>query len=162
MYSYSGNGSEFTRIIAMSGFFRLFRFAGVDVFVHWSWFRARVSSSSRTSDVFPTLVAWDGRRYVAGFALVTLHEFARVRLPQRGRSGVVFLWAAGRPRLVRRRRCRGRACGRGGAVPLVNLCSRVRPPGPPRSSSVTRVRACRAATSTICCLAMCSASPRDV
>ena len=56
------------------GAFRLFRFAGIDVFLHWSWFLVAVIELQARSDTYSSYV-WNGLEYLALFVIVTMHEF---------------------------------------------------------------------------------------
>ncbi len=56
------------------GSFQLFRFAGIGVFLHWSWFFVAVLEISMRGRRYPSL-AWNVAEYLALFLIVTLHEF---------------------------------------------------------------------------------------
>jgi Zn-dependent protease len=56
------------------GSFRLFRFAGIDVFVHWYWVIVAVIMIQYFRGPYPSL-AWTALEYVALFTIVLLHEF---------------------------------------------------------------------------------------
>jgi Zn-dependent protease len=78
------------------GSFRLFRVAGTDVFVHWSWFLAAYFLIQNR--MFPyTSFVWDVAEYVGGFALVLLHEFGHVLACRQvgGTADRVVLWPLG-------------------------------------------------------------------
>ena len=78
------------------GSFRLGRVAGTDVFVHWSWFVAAYFLY-RGDAAEGTPPAWAAAEYVAGFAVVLLHEFGHVLACRQvgGRADRVVLWPLG-------------------------------------------------------------------
>jgi Zn-dependent protease len=81
---------------AFQGSFRLFRFAGVDVFIHWSWFLAAYFLIS-TRHVQYSAQALVVLEYICGFAIVLLHELGHV-FACRSVGGVasrVLLWPLG-------------------------------------------------------------------
>lgn len=81
---------------AFQGSFRLFRFARVDVFIHWSWFLAAYFLI-RDRPVPYSSLAWDIAEYVAGFAIVLMHEFGHVFACRSvgGTANRVLLWPLG-------------------------------------------------------------------
>jgi Zn-dependent protease len=80
----------------MQGAFRLFRFAGTDVFVHWSWFIAGYFLIQNRSYPY-TSYGWDVAQYVSGFVLVLLHEFGHVLACRQvgGTANRIVLWPLG-------------------------------------------------------------------
>jgi Zn-dependent protease len=56
------------------GSIRLFRLAGVDVFLHWSWFLVAVFEINGRAGSYSS-VGWNVLEYLALFLIVTLHEF---------------------------------------------------------------------------------------
>jgi len=74
----------------------LFRFAGIDVFLHWSWFLVAVyeiqSWSGRYSSVVYTVL-----EYLGLFVIVTLHEFGHALACRQvgGRANQIVLWPFG-------------------------------------------------------------------
>ena len=78
------------------GSIRLFRFSGIDVFLHWSWFLVAIyeiqprpgRSSSLTSNVL---------EYLALFFIVLLHEFGHALACRQvgGRANRIVLWPLG-------------------------------------------------------------------
>jgi Zn-dependent protease len=57
-----------------NGAFRIFRFAGINVFLHWTWFLiAAFEIQSRKGEYSSFL--WNGLEYASLFAIVTMHEF---------------------------------------------------------------------------------------
>jgi Zn-dependent protease len=57
-----------------SGSFRLFRVAGIDVFLHWSWLLVAVIEVQFRAKAYPSQV-WNVAEYLALFGIVLLHEF---------------------------------------------------------------------------------------
>src|SRR5215469_1645108 len=75
---------------------RLFRFAGVDVFLHWSWFVVAIYELSGPSRRY-TSFTWNVVEYLALFAIVLMHEFGHA-LACRQVGGVanrIVLWPLG-------------------------------------------------------------------
>jgi len=78
------------------GSVRLFQFAGIEVFLHWSWFvfavfemRARTGSYSSPS--------WNVLEYLSLFVIVLLHEFGHSLACRQvgGRANQIVLWPLG-------------------------------------------------------------------
>jgi Zn-dependent protease len=75
---------------------RLFQLAGIDVYLHWSWFVVAVyeivSRGNRYSSVL-----WNVLEYVALFVIVLLHEFGHSLACRQvgGRSDRIMLWPLG-------------------------------------------------------------------
>ena len=75
---------------------RLFSFAGIDVFLHWSWFLVAVyeiqSRSGRHSSIL-----WNVLEYLALFLIVLLHEFGHALACRQvgGRADRIVLWPLG-------------------------------------------------------------------
>ena len=78
------------------GSFKLFRFAGTDVYVHWSWFLVAFILI-RDRPVLYSSFAWDVAAYAGGFVLVLLHEFGHVFACRsvRGSADRIVLWPLG-------------------------------------------------------------------
>src|SRR5882672_10040195 len=78
------------------GSIRLFRFAGVDVFLHWSWFLVAAYEISGGSHRYSTLI-WAALEYVALFVIVTMHEFGHALACRSvgGRANQIVLWPLG-------------------------------------------------------------------
>jgi Zn-dependent protease len=78
------------------GAIRLFRFAGIDVFLHWSWFVVALFEISERTRQYRSPV-WNVAEYLALFAIVTLHEFGH-SLACRQVGGIanrIVLWPLG-------------------------------------------------------------------
>ena len=78
------------------GSLQLFKFAGVDVFLHWSWFvMGALEISVRRSRY--SSIAWNVAEYVALFSVVTLHEFGHALACRQvgGTANRIVLWPLG-------------------------------------------------------------------
>ncbi len=78
------------------GAIRLFRFAGVSVFLHWSWFLvAAYEIQGRTGNYSSR--AWNALEYVSLFVIVTMHEFGHALACRSvgGRADQIVLWPLG-------------------------------------------------------------------
>jgi Zn-dependent protease len=81
--------------------FRFFRFAGIQVFVHASWFIvAWIEISSRSREY--TSVVWNIAEYLGLFLIVLIHEFGHVLACRQtgGVSNEILLWPLGGVALV--------------------------------------------------------------
>jgi len=78
------------------GTIRLFRFAGIDVFLHWSWFLvAAYEIKGRTRG--HSSLTWNVLEYLALFLIVTLHEFGHSLACRQvgGQANQIVLWPLG-------------------------------------------------------------------
>src|SRR5215467_12357570 len=75
---------------------RLFRFAGIDVFLHWSWFVVAIYELSGPSRRY-TSFTWNVIEYVALFAIVLMHEFGHALACRQvgGLAERIVLWPLG-------------------------------------------------------------------
>lgn len=81
---------------AQSGCFRLFRFAGIDVYLHWSWLIVASFEIRNRAGQFRS-PAWNVAEYLTLFGIVLLHEFGHA-LACRQVGGVanrIMLWPLG-------------------------------------------------------------------
>jgi Zn-dependent protease len=78
------------------GAFRLFRFAGIDVFLHWSWFIVAIYQVQWRLGRYSSPL-WNVLEYLALFAIVTLHEFGHSLACRQvgGRANQIVLWPLG-------------------------------------------------------------------
>jgi Zn-dependent protease len=78
------------------GSFRLFRFAGIDVFLHWSWFIIAVIGINYRREAYPSLL-WNILEYLSLFAIVLVHEFGHSLACRQvgGRADQIILWPLG-------------------------------------------------------------------
>lgn len=78
------------------GSFRLFRFAGVQVFLHWSWFLiALYGINSRLKSYSSPL--WPALEYLSLFVIVLMHEFGHSLACRQvgGKADQIVLWPLG-------------------------------------------------------------------
>jgi len=78
------------------GSFRLFRFAGIQVYLHWSWFFvALIEVNYRRSEY--TSVTWNVLEYLALFGIVLMHEFGHSLACRSvgGTANQIILWPLG-------------------------------------------------------------------
>jgi Zn-dependent protease len=81
---------------ARQGSIHLFRFAGIDVFLHWSWFLIAVYEINGRAKAYSS-PAWNALEYVALFLIVTLHEFGHALACRQvgGTANRIMLWPMG-------------------------------------------------------------------
>lgn len=78
------------------GSFRLFRFASIDVFLHWSWFVVALYQFTKRLGLYHHPV-WAAAEYLSLFCIVLLHEFGHA-LACRSTGGManqIVLWPFG-------------------------------------------------------------------
>ena len=77
------------------GSIRLFRLAGIDVFLHWSWFVVALYELQRANEYRSPV--WNVAEYLALFAIVTLHEFGHSLACRQvgGTADRIVLWPLG-------------------------------------------------------------------
>lgn len=81
---------------ARQGSIHLFRFSGIDVFLHWSWFLiAAIEIQNRKGSY--SSVAWNVAEYLALFLIVMIHEFGHALACRQvgGRADRIVLWPLG-------------------------------------------------------------------
>ena len=78
------------------GSIRLFHFAGIDVYVHWSWFLVAVYGISLRTGGYSSM-AWPVMEYVALFLIVLMHEFGHALACRQvgGQANQIVLWPLG-------------------------------------------------------------------
>jgi Zn-dependent protease len=78
------------------GSFRLFRFAGIDLFLHWSWFLVAAFEISDRGRSYSSPV-WNALEYLALFVIVTLHEYGHALACRQvgGKADRIVLWPLG-------------------------------------------------------------------
>src|SRR5947208_292847 len=78
------------------GSFRLFRFAGVQVYLHWSWFFVALIEINYRKGEYGS-VLWNILEYVALFAIVLMHEFGHSLACRSvgGTANQIILWPLG-------------------------------------------------------------------
>src|SRR5580658_9010164 len=104
------------------GSIRLFRFAGIDVFLHWSWFLVAVYEIGSRAHVYSS-PAWSVLEYLALFLIVTLHEFGHALACRQvgGTSDTIVLWPLGGVAYVNPPQRPGATLWSIAAGPLVNV-----------------------------------------
>lgn len=78
------------------GSFRLFRLAGINVFLHWSWFLIAAYEIQNRANMYSS-IAWNVLEYLALFAIVTTHEFGHALACRQvgGTANQIVLWPLG-------------------------------------------------------------------
>jgi Zn-dependent protease len=78
------------------GSIRLFRFAGIDLFVHWSWLLVAVFEIQNRADRYTSLT-WNVLEYLTLFCVVMLHEFGHALACRQvgGQANQIMLWPLG-------------------------------------------------------------------
>jgi len=78
------------------GSIHLFRFAGVDVFLHWSWFLVAAFEIQNRKGSYSS-ITWNVLEYLALFVIVMLHEFGHALACRQvgGRANQIVLWPLG-------------------------------------------------------------------
>jgi Zn-dependent protease len=106
----------------MGGTIRLFKFSGIQVYLHFSWFFVAAYEFSRREGVYESPI-WAACEYVALFAIVLLHEFGHA-LACRQTGGIadrIVLWPLGGIAFVNPPRRPGAMLWSIAAGPLVNV-----------------------------------------
>ena len=104
------------------GAIRLFRLAGISVFLHWSWFLVAVFEFQRGSERYSSLT-WSAVEYLALFAIVLLHEFGHALACRSvgGQAEQIVLWPLGGVAYVNPPQQPGATLWSIAAGPLVNV-----------------------------------------
>jgi len=78
------------------GSIRLFRFLGVEVFLHWSWFLVAVFEIQARAGRYSSIL-WNVLEYLALFAIVLTHEYGHALACRQvgGRANQIVLWPLG-------------------------------------------------------------------
>jgi Zn-dependent protease len=78
------------------GSIRLFRFAGIDLFLHWSWFLVAAYEINGRTKTYSSLT-WNVLEYLALFLVVMLHEFGHALACRQvgGTANQIVLWPLG-------------------------------------------------------------------
>src|SRR5205809_3337787 len=106
----------------MGGTIRLFKFSGITVYLHFSWFLIAAYEFSRRTGVYSSMV-WAAFEYLALFAIVLLHEFGHALACRQtgGRAEQIVLWPLGGIAFVDPPRRPGAMLWSIAAGPLVNV-----------------------------------------
>src|SRR5512139_2278745 len=77
------------------GAIRLFRFAGIEVFLHWTWFIVALYELQRVNQYRSPV--FNAAEYLALFGIVTLHEFGHSLACRQvgGNAERIVLWPLG-------------------------------------------------------------------
>lgn len=78
------------------GSLRLFRFSGINVYLHWSWFVVALWLLSSRAEAYSSPL-WNVAEYLALFGIVLLHEFGHALACRQvgGRAEQIVLWPLG-------------------------------------------------------------------
>src|ERR1700733_109882 len=81
---------------ARQGSIRLFRFSGIDVFLHWSWFLVAAYEIQTRKGSYSS-VGWNVLEYLALFLIVMIHEFGHALACRQvgGIANRIVLWPLG-------------------------------------------------------------------
>lgn len=81
---------------ARQGSIHLFRLAGVDLYLHWSWFLVAAFEINGRSKSYSSLT-WNVLEYLALFLIVGLHEYGHALACRQvgGRANQIVLWPLG-------------------------------------------------------------------
>jgi Zn-dependent protease len=105
-----------------SGSLRLFRFSGIQVYLHWSWLLVAVYQISTRPRSYSSML-WNVAEYLALFGIVLLHEFGHAFASRQvgGQSREILLWPFGGIAFVRVPPRPGAELWSIAAGPLVNV-----------------------------------------
>jgi Zn-dependent protease len=106
----------------MGGAFRLFKFSGIQVYLHFSWFLLLAYQLTQRTGVYSSQI-WAGYEYIALFGIVLLHEFGHAFACRQtgGTANQIVLWPLGGAALVNPPRRPGAVLWAVAAGPLVNV-----------------------------------------
>ena len=106
----------------MGGTIRLFKFSGIQVYLHFSWFLLLAYQLTQRTGVYSSQI-WAGYEYVALFGIVLLHEFGHAFACRQtgGTADQIVLWPLGGAALVTPPRRPGAVLWAVVAGPLVNV-----------------------------------------
>src|SRR5271157_2940058 len=81
---------------ARQGSIHLFRFKGIDVFLHWSWFLVAAYEIRLRKGLYSS-ITWNVLEYLALFLIVLLHEFGHSLACRQvgGQANQIVLWPLG-------------------------------------------------------------------
>lgn len=107
---------------ANPGSIRLFRFAGIDLFLHWSWFLVAVYEINSQTRRYSSL-QWNVLEYLGLFLIVMLHEYGHALACRQvgGKANKIVLWPLGGVAYVEPPPRPGATLWSIAAGPLVNL-----------------------------------------
>jgi Zn-dependent protease len=104
------------------GSLHLFRVAGIDLFMHWSWFVVAVIEIASREGRYSSLV-WSALEYLGLFAIVLMHEFGHALACRQvgGTADRIMLWPLGGVAFVNPPQRPGALLWSLAAGPLVNV-----------------------------------------
>jgi Zn-dependent protease len=104
------------------GSIRLFRLAGIDLYLHWSWFLVAYYIIDQRADQY-TSVSWNVLEYLALFGIVLLHELGHSLACRQvgGQADRIVLWPLGGVAYVQPPQRPGATLWSIAAGPLVNV-----------------------------------------
>ena len=104
------------------GSIHLFRLAGVDLYLHWSWFLVAVWEIEAGRGRYSS-IAWNVLEYLALFLIVLMHEFGHAMACRSvgGKADRILLWPFGGVAYVRPPQRPGATLWSIAAGPLVNV-----------------------------------------
>jgi len=104
------------------GSIRLFRFSGIDVFLHWSWFLLAFYEINARKGNYSS-IGWNVAEYLSLFLIVTLHEFGHSLACRQvgGQANQIVLWPLGGVAYVNPPQRPGATLWSIAAGPLVNV-----------------------------------------
>jgi Zn-dependent protease len=83
-------------MFSRSGSIHLFRFSGIDVFLHWSWFLVAMYEIRGGLGTYSS-IGWNIAEYLSLFLIVTIHEFGHALACRQvgGIANRIVLWPMG-------------------------------------------------------------------
>ena len=104
------------------GSFRIFRIAGIDVYLNWTWFLVAVFEIQARKGTYSS-VLWNVLEYLALFAIVLTHEFGHALACRSvgGSADTIMLWPLGGVAYVNPPQRPGATLWSIAAGPLVNV-----------------------------------------
>lgn len=104
------------------GAIRLFRFSGIQVYLHWSWFVVALIEFNLRGSLYSSPF-WNIAEYIALFAIVLMHEFGHALACRQtgGKADQIVLWPLGGVAYVAPPPRPGATLWAIAAGPLVNL-----------------------------------------
>jgi Zn-dependent protease len=108
--------------MAMGGTLRLFKFSGIQVYLHFSWFLVAAYELTQRKGIYSSPV-WALYEYIALFGIVLLHEFGHALACRQtgGTANQIVLWPLGGIAFVNPPRRPGAMLWSIAAGPLVNV-----------------------------------------
>jgi Zn-dependent protease len=106
----------------MGGTIRLFKFSGIQVYLHFSWFLVAAYELTQRRGIYSSQI-WAGYEYLALFGIVLLHEFGHALACRQtgGSADRIVLWPLGGIAFVNPPRRPGAMLWSIAAGPLVNV-----------------------------------------